>query len=177
VRHKRERLMRAPSPTPQSHLAHDRRLGFDTGKACKYCASSHHPIKLCHLRLADIKMGLETTCEYTNCEDNAAHRIDACTFLHARCSQRKLRGHYSTQCAAATPEFWRARFEQFALKGKFTAQRGVVSHLGILQPSARFSPGTRVLRYPHGLLSQCGYGNPLRCFNPCRHQGRRGASG
>jgi hypothetical protein len=69
-------------------------------------------------------MGLETMCEYTNCEDNTAHRIDACTFLHARYSQCKLRGHYSTQCAAATPEFWRARFEQFASKGKFTAQRG-----------------------------------------------------
>jgi hypothetical protein len=87
-------------------------------------------------------MGLETTCEYINCEDNTAHRIDACTFLHARCSQRKLKG---------------------------------VSHLGILQSATKFSTGTRALHYPHGLLSQCGYGNPLRGFKPCRHQGRRGA--
>jgi hypothetical protein len=116
--------MRAPPPTPQSHLAHDQRLGFDTGKACRYCASSHHPIELCHLRIADIKMGLETTCEYTNCEDNKAHRIDARTFLHARGSQCKLRGHHSTQGATATPEFWRAGFEQFASKDKFNAQRG-----------------------------------------------------
>jgi hypothetical protein len=99
--------------------------------------------------MADIKMGLETTCEYTNCEDNKAHRIDACTFLHARCSQCQLRGHHSTQCATATPEFWRARFEQFASKGKFTAQRG-------------WSPNWGFYNLPQHLLPEPGFYSTLR---------------
>jgi hypothetical protein len=64
--------------------------GFDTGKVRKYSAATHQPIELCHIRLSDIKMRLEKTCEYPNCEDNSTHRRDTRTARRGRCSQCNL---------------------------------------------------------------------------------------